>query len=553
VISVLVADNNPDFLEARCGLLRAADYDVIACSTIEETRAVLAGRWIHVAVIDKRMRDDDDDDDISGITLCKEFATRAPIPKIVVTAHPHDFRHVVEALRTKLIVNYVAVQDGPDYLLDAVKLAWRELAINAELEVVYSGATFIGMSSVIENAPLGNVILLDRAPELRDLFGRLFRDCEEICIFQLYPGHRNTVLVQVHRSRDGVDLSPLIVKCGPRDVIAHERDNYFQYVRDYTANHCARLENFDETLHFAGIVYSVVGDSLSRVQRFSDYYLDASSDDIERVIDTLFRDCCVKWYEKVTRLDVRLDEMYRVQLGLDDEQAGDRIENCVSAVVANADRLGFALDRRGEEIFFQLSEKIGIELPTPHRFVERAPEHFPTGIAVGYTHGDLNGNNILVENDGRVWLIDFERTGEGPLLRDFAELESVLRWELIESRSLERIYQFEKLLTQSFLLDRPIPEASLMTLDDDLRKAFAVIARIRWHAEKVATEVNPRYYYVGLLFHALRMITFSNFTSPGQVRPSLVRRAHALLSAAMICYRLEHWDDWHGWPDDPER
>ena len=38
------------------------------------------------------------------------------------------------------------------------------------------------------------------------------------------------------------------------------------------------------------------------------------------------------------------------------------------------------------------------------------------------THGDLHGDNIFVD-DIHAWAIDFERSGEGHILRDFTELE----------------------------------------------------------------------------------------------------------------------------------
>ena len=38
------------------------------------------------------------------------------------------------------------------------------------------------------------------------------------------------------------------------------------------------------------------------------------------------------------------------------------------------------------------------------------------------THGDLHGDNLLVDKE-HAWAIDFEHTGSGHILRDFAELE----------------------------------------------------------------------------------------------------------------------------------
>jgi hypothetical protein len=50
-------------------------------------------------------------------------------------------------------------------------------------------------------------------------------------------------------------------------------------------------------------------------------------------------------------------------------------------------------------------------------------ELFPAPTYRSITHGDLNGGNIFVDKGGRPWLIDFFKSGWGPVLRDLAELE----------------------------------------------------------------------------------------------------------------------------------
>ncbi len=40
------------------------------------------------------------------------------------------------------------------------------------------------------------------------------------------------------------------------------------------------------------------------------------------------------------------------------------------------------------------------------------------------THGDLHGDNLLIDSRKNAWVIDFERSGEGHVLQDFIELES---------------------------------------------------------------------------------------------------------------------------------
>ncbi|NJO84269.1 MAG: phosphotransferase [Blastochloris sp.] len=62
-------------------------------------------------------------------------------------------------------------------------------------------------------------------------------------------------------------------------------------------------------------------------------------------------------------------------------------------------------------------------LPNPLRWFYAHPD--PGGemrnVRQAVTHGDLHGDNLFV-NHAHAWPIDFERTGDGPILRDFVEL-----------------------------------------------------------------------------------------------------------------------------------
>lgn len=47
-------------------------------------------------------------------------------------------------------------------------------------------------------------------------------------------------------------------------------------------------------------------------------------------------------------------------------------------------------------------------------------------------HGDLHSKNIFINKEAKAWLIDFEKTGIGPILYDFVTLELHLRTTLLE-------------------------------------------------------------------------------------------------------------------------
>ncbi len=54
-------------------------------------------------------------------------------------------------------------------------------------------------------------------------------------------------------------------------------------------------------------------------------------------------------------------------------------------------------------------------------------------------HGDLHGDNLLVDNNMHVWPIDYERTGFGHVLTDFVELEHDIMTRLTNGDDLQRL------------------------------------------------------------------------------------------------------------------
>lgn len=150
------------------------------------------------------------------------------------------------------------------------------------------------------------------------------------------------------------------------------------------------------------------------------------------------------------------------------------------------------------------------------------------------THGDFNSHNILVDADGHTWLIDFFLTGRGHILRDVAQLDAVVRMELLEPTEAtldERLSMEETLLGIDRFSQIDHLKTAFPTENPALAKAYATVVHLRGLARQLVAH-NPSddfsEYHIASLYQALHRIRFL----------PKVQRDHALLSASLLAEKL---------------
>lgn len=166
------------------------------------------------------------------------------------------------------------------------------------------------------------------------------------------------------------------------------------------------------------------------------------------------------------------------------------------------------------------------------------------------THGDFNANNILVNlHHQEAWLIDFHRTEVEHALRDFIQLESVIKLILLTQASLAERYALEQaLLAQERFSQIQEIEGAYSPPDNEhgteLGRAFSLICTIRRLARACVCKnnLNPMIddftpYHMGMLFYALNTMRFIRATSTSYGVDE-VSALHSLMLAGLICQKL---------------
>ena len=134
-----------------------------------------------------------------------------------------------------------------------------------------------------------------------------------------------------------------------------------------------------------------------------------------------------------------------------------------------------------------------------------------------YVHGDLHLRNVLVDEEGKGWLIDFAKVGKRHNLYDFVKLETYVRlMELARDGlifSMDEYVQFEEALN-----DATLEKEKRVALPDnaDLQFAYEVILEIRHVARKYMVP-EPDFmdeYFRSLFLYCLAVMKYHQADKP---------------------------------------
>ena len=210
------------------------------------------------------------------------------------------------------------------------------------------------------------------------------------------------------------------------------------------------------------------------------------------------------------------------------------LKDQVEAICQESLSVGLArVDYSSHKLIFYLIDGEPISFSIPVSCFSEMQTTFEAPILCGTMHGKLNGSSVLVDHQGRTWLIDFSHAARGPLVFDYVSLESAIKFDLLITHSIQVRYEMEKQLLGVSRLDEEIDAEGL---EPETQKALWAISRVRQHASTViGHEMNA---YLGiLLFVTVNQLIAYN-SKVRHTRRELIPYLHSLLSAAMLCQKL---------------
>lgn len=557
---ILFVENQPDKIDALLWYLRDRGYTVDVITSRDEARKALASRWWPLAVIDVRLIDDLDDQDFSGLDLVTRQSDRS-ICKIILTAD--SSRH---AMHTALVphpdqpppaVDFLSKLDPGETVVQQIIDALEHRAgINWNLEV--SGLlVFEEMTDWLSDNPPEQGFQPCSPSEIEfefaDLLGKLLPG-RRMVTFSPAPQGRSNARLAFARPTSQSEEALLAIKLGWRDEIFQEQWNYTHFVKNFAGREKTTLEAYAETVHFAALAYSFVGSRLEETIRFTDYFTHHALEQVNHALHEIL-DVCTPLYDlPADPVTERLDEIYRAKMRLDSRTKNNRLRENLLKLAGQADQLGFAALKQAGGTLFQWPGGLELSSAALEGWILNldqmvAPEScLFIPLEKWVVHGDLNGDNALIDPDGRAWLIDFGRTGYGYRLADFAELESVIALDILTSSENQPRRAFEEALfsQQKWQSALQLPGEKFLALGDpELVKAFGVIQELRRCAASYEKDQGClKRYYLALFFEAaLRLMMEDRSFQPTQpanpaAQPGQVGLANALLRCAILIREL---------------
>lgn len=386
--------------------------------------------------------------------------------------------------------------------------------------------------------------------EVYDLMGRLFHDFASVYLSKMTGGLTGAGIIRAMPSNenDGVGLR-YIVKVGRRDKLEREFTNYTKWVAPKFVGGAVTAASFAVSNNLAAILYRFAeNDNGAELHEFDVLYQDMTksaelvANSLRVMFSRTFR--LLHGMKRIAKNASIVDDYYK-SLELVDKGKSQRI---VDVIQGKAEDIGLAtyVPEYDPQARYFSTPLLKGQLLNPIAWLATRKSWCVLPISRCVTHGDLTGRNMMadtalmhVERNREVtsddlqyyklWLIDFYRTNESHILRDHVILETDIKYRLCEKLSLTEFLQLERIL-----LNIDLPARQTGTYSKDMLRALTIVQHIR----QLASELQGKQPDDEIEYLLALLMTTLNVLRLGHIDP--LRRVYALISASLICSRIEN-------------
>ncbi len=333
----------------------------------------------------------------------------------------------------------------------------------------------------------------------RTLVRYLFRDCRKVELDLLDGGFSGNVVAGTHsEDMQGHDQVPHVVKIGPQDLMGKERSS-FERIQHVLGNNAPQISEFADLDDRGAIKYRYASMGGTFSTTFQKAYCNGMPhDQVQAVLDTIFGEQLMRLYKAATLESGDLLEHYFFSSRWS-ESVRSKVEELLGAPATTP----------------QLELLPGVEVSNICDFYEDTLEHLPRRpgdqFYQAYTHGDLNGANIILDGHDNVWLIDFFHTRRAHVLMDLIKLENDLLYiftAVPDEAALRQAFALTDALMEVTDLAAPLPEQSPVE-GAEFARCWATLRMLRgFYPGLVHASRDPLQLWVGLMRYAVHTLAF---------------------------------------------
>ena len=361
-------------------------------------------------------------------------------------------------------------------------------------------------------------------PDEWDLIARrIYSDSIRVVLAQMSGGYSATTMRADSFDADGRRMIPTVLKISTLRLANAEVRAYHEHVKKFILNNSTVIMGHASQGNWSGLRYNFVGVNGpgSTLAWLSDHYNRRSADELAPIVDALFGQVLWPWYGQTKREILRPFEQHAPAARFFPDIPGEAQKV-----------LGISPDDP-----LLRCDELGRDLPNPFHFLRH---DFPKLAAwakpwhSSITHGDLNLNNVLIDEKENIYVIDFSETAPRNVLSDFARIEPVITLQatrLDGQRDVADLLGFlEGLVSVSPLQDDP----PLRYAGDDpmVEKAWRVLCQLRRYARKaVGGDNQPIFYWLPMLEWTIPCVYF--------VQLSPLRKRLWAYFAGILCEQIQ--------------
>ena len=359
----------------------------------------------------------------------------------------------------------------------------------------------------------------------------LFRDCKRVEL-EVFGGGFSGNLVAGTKSVDlhGHDQVPHVIKIGPRALMGRERTS-FEQIQNVLGNNAPQLSDFADLEERGAIKYryASMGGSFSTTLQ-KEYQAGLPLDQVGQILDTVFGEQLMRLYKAASLEAGDLLDHYGFRADM-----ADRVHANVEAIL-------------GREVGPDRIEILpGVEVQNPAHFYAQTLASLPAraqdSFYQAYVHGDLNGQNIILDGHRNVWLIDFFHTRRAHVLMDLVKMENDLLYIFTPVGDEDELREAMKLSDAIMAVEdlwAELPEQGPSALAQ-MQRAWATLRMLRsYYPKLIHSDRSPLQLQIAQLRYAGHTLCFDEPT-PLQLRWALysaARQAERIAATLTASTRL---------------